>query len=229
MTTAATKLIMLPGLDGTGRMLADAAKLNWNGMQPTPLALPTRGPQDYDRLVKLFAAELPEERFVLLAESFSAPLAIRLAKLHAERVRALVLISGFCSAPQSQGLGWLPLRPLFALTPPAFFLRRFLVGPDAPAKLVKTLGQTLRKVPAGVLADRLRAGLALRARDCPPARNIPTLLLQARRDAVIPWEAQSRLERHMPHATVEWIDGPHMLLQTRPEDCRRAVLGFLNG
>jgi len=55
------------------------------------------------------------------------------------------------------------------------------------------------------------------------------LLLQARQDRVIPWDAQSQLERHFPAAACHWIDGPHLLMQTRGQECREAVLGFLAG
>lgn len=220
---------MLPGLDGTGQLLTAAANLAWGGMKPVPFRLPSRGSQDYGTLARQIAGQLPDGAWVIMAESFSTPLALHLAAGHPGQVRALVLVAGFCAAPQAPGLGWLPLRPLFALSPPGFFLRKFLAGPDAPQELVDELAQTLRKVPAATLADRLRTALALREKDCPPVRGIPTLLLQARRDTVIPWEAQSQLERHLPDATVEWIDGPHLLLQTRPEACRDAVLGFLAG
>jgi pimeloyl-ACP methyl ester carboxylesterase len=220
---------MLPGLDGTGRLFAAAANLAWDGMTAIPFRLPNRGPQDYETLARHLVPRLPDGGWVVVAESFSTPLAMRLAASQPGRVRALVLVAGFCTAPQAPGLGWLPLRPLFALTPPAFFLRKFLLGSDAPQPLVDELAHVLRKVPAGTLVDRLRVALALRAKDCPAVRGIPTLLLQARHDAVIPWEAQSQLERHLPEAAVEWIDGPHLLLQTCPSACRDAILAFLAG
>lgn len=220
-------LVLLPGLDGTGDLFGPIASQNWGELTPTTLPLPQSGPQDYETLANALLPKLPDGQLVLLAESFSTPLAMLLADRLGNRVRALVLTAGFCSAPHAPGLGWLPLRPLFSVTPPAFFLRKFLTGEDAGADLLDTLTGALRRTPAAVMAERLRVVFALREQDCPSTGTTPVLLLQASQDRIIPWTAQSELERHLQDATVEWIDGPHLLLQTRPAECHEAILRFL--
>ena len=223
-----TTLVMLPGLDGTTQLFQTALTLDWSGMRAAAIALPEQGPQDYESLTKVLAPTLPSGDLVLLAESFSTPLAMLLAASQPDRVKAVVLIAGFCANPQPSGLGWLPLQPLLALTPPAFLLKQFLTGEEAPAELLATLTKAIGGVPGATLAERVRVALALREADCPNLGELPVLLLQARHDRVIPWDAQSQLERHFPDATCHWIDGPHLLMQTRCEACRNAVLDFLN-
>lgn len=229
MDRTTPSLILLPGLDGTGELFAAARGLAWGGMRPVVCPLPFDGPQDYETLADRVGAGLPSGNLVLMAESFSTPLAMGLARRHADRVMAVVLVSGFCAAPHSSGLGWLPLRPLFGVAPPIFLLRRFLTGDAAPPELPEAIVRALQRTPAAALTERVRVVLALREDDCPDLGPLPVLLLQARQDRIIPWDAQSRLERHFPEATVEWIDGPHLLLQTRAEDCRDAVLRLLAG
>ncbi|MBN8457198.1 MAG: alpha/beta hydrolase [Verrucomicrobia bacterium] len=221
-------LILLPGLDGTGDLFGPIVGLDWGGVVPVILPLPQSGPQDYESLADALLTKLPEGQLVLLAESFSTPLALLLANRLGNRVSALVLAAGFCSAPHAPGLGWLPLRPLFSVTPPAFFLRKFLTGEDTDADLLDTLTGALRRTPASVMAERLRVVLALREQDSPSTGTTPILLLQASEDRIIPWTAQSSLERHLPDATVEWIEGPHLLLQARPTECHDAILRFLD-
>ena len=221
-------LVLLPGLDGTGELFGPITRQNWGKMMPLILPLPQSGPQDYESLADTLLPKLPDGQLVLLAESFSTPLALELANRLGNRVRALVLTAGFCSAPHAPGLGWLPLRPLFSVTPPAFFLRKFLTGEDADADLLDTLTGSLRRTPAAVMAERLRVVFALREQDSPSTGTTPILLLQASQDRLIPWTAQSALERHLPDATVEWIEGPHLLLQTRPAACHEAILRFLD-
>lgn len=222
-------LVMLPGLDGTGRLFESALALDWGGMQTLPLALPSHGPQDYQALADAISTTLPPGELVLLAESFSTPLAMLLAASEMARVRALVLVSGFCASPQPGGLGWLPLQPILSLSPPVFLLKQFLTGEDATPELLAALTDATGRAPAATLAERVRVVLALREVDCPGLAGLPVLLLQARQDRVIPWDAQSQLERHFPQATCHWIDGPHLLLQTRSEECRAALLDFLAG
>ena len=178
---------------------------------------------------RMDAVHLVPGDVVLLAESFSTPLATLIAASEGSRVKALVLVAGFCSSPQPSGLGWLPLQPLFSLTPPAFLLKQFLVDENSPPELLDSLAKSIRDIPGATLAERARVVLALRESDCPDLRGVPMLLLQARQDRVIPWDAQSQLERHFPDATCHWINGPHLLLQTRTQECRDAVIGFLTG
>ncbi|MEI6654008.1 MAG: alpha/beta hydrolase [Verrucomicrobiota bacterium] len=222
-----TTLVMLPGLDGTAHLYQQALALEWEGMRVTAMPLPGHGPQGYDALTSALAPTLPQGDLVLLAESFSTPLAMLLAAREAARIKALVLVCGFCANPQPSGLGWLPLQPLLSLRPPVFLLKQFLTGDDAPQTLLDVLGEALRQVPAATLAERVRVVLALREADCPALGDLPVLLLQARHDRVIPWDAQSQLERHFPEATCHWVDGPHLLLQTRSQECRDVIVGFL--
>jgi len=218
---------MLPGLHGTTQLYREALTLDWGGMATTAIPLPEHGPQDYETLAAVLAPTLPPTNLVLLAESFSTPLAMLLAATGGTRVKALVLVAGFCANPQPSGLGLLPLQPVFSFTPPSFLLKQFLSGEDAPRELLETLGNVIGRTPGATLAKRARVALALRESDCPDLRELPVLLLQARQDRVIPWDAQSQLERHFPDATCHWIDGPHLLLQTRTQECRDAVLDFL--
>jgi pimeloyl-ACP methyl ester carboxylesterase len=53
------------------------------------------------------------------------------------------------------------------------------------------------------------------------------LVLQAGRDLVIPRSATEWILQCAPHALRIEIDGPHLLLQTRPAECAAAVIKFL--
>jgi pimeloyl-ACP methyl ester carboxylesterase len=193
------------------------------------LPLPADGPQDYDSLEEALAPKLPEGPLVLLGESFTSPLAARLAQRERGRVEALILAGGFSAAPRSPGFSLIPLRSLFLMKPPAALLRRFLLGDDAPEEAVVALLKAVENIPAEILASRVETVLALAEDECPSPAGLPVLLLQARNDEAIPWEAQSKLERHYPEAKVVWIEGPHLLLSRRPDECRDAVKSFLTG
>jgi pimeloyl-ACP methyl ester carboxylesterase len=221
-------VVILPGLDGTGLLTEEFAAGDWKGLAVQVIPIPKEGSQDYPALAKKIAADLPPGPLILLGESFSSPLALRIAAQERQRVTALVLAGGFCSSPLSPALSLIPVRPLFVIRPPATILRKFLAGPDAPKSLIQRLSKAIRSVSSGTLTERVRVILALQEKDCPAPEGMPTLLLQARQDAMIPWETQSRLERHFVEPTVVWIDSPHLLLATRPEACREAVLAFLN-
>ncbi len=208
--------------------MEDFATGDWNHFAVKVVPIPKHGPQDFASLAERITPELPDGPLVLIGESFSSPLVMRLAEQERQRVKALILAGGFCSSPVSPALSLIPVQPLFLIPPPATVLRKFLVGPDASESLIARLSEAVRSVPSAILAERVRVILALEEKDCPAPADVPTLLLQAKQDAIIPWETQSRLERHFTEPTVIWIDSPHLLLATRPEVCREAVLTFLS-
>ena len=73
---------MLPGMDGSGDLFHEFAAIAPFSITPLITGLPSIGP--YDDLLNELALTLPESgKFAILAESFSGPLAIRLAVLFA--------------------------------------------------------------------------------------------------------------------------------------------------
>jgi pimeloyl-[acyl-carrier protein] methyl ester esterase len=220
-------VVIFPGLDGTGELTSDFAADDWCGLTVRVIAIPKYGAQDYPSLVQQITPQLPDGPLILIGESFSSPLVMKLAEQERQRMIALVIIGGFCCSPVSAAMALIPVRPLFLIRPPAAALRKFLAGPAAPQELISRISTAIRSVPSAILAERLRAILTLEENDCPAPDGVPTLLLQAKQDALIPWETQSRLERHFTQPTVTWIDSPHLLLATHPEACREAVLSFL--
>jgi pimeloyl-ACP methyl ester carboxylesterase len=56
---------------------------------------------------------------------------------------------------------------------------------------------------------------------------IPTLILLATRDRIVPRSAARLLMQGTSNAEAVCIDGPHLLLQTRPAESAAAVLRFL--
>lgn len=200
---------------------------DWKSQAVKVIPIPRDGAQDYASLIERITPELPEGPLILIGESFSSPLAMKLAEQEQHRVKALIVVGGFCSSPVLPALSLIPLQPLFLIPPPAATLRKFLAGPDAPEPLIARLSEAIRSVSSSTLTERVRVILALQEKDCPAPEGLPSLLLQARQDAMIPWETQSRLERHFTEPTVVWIESPHLLLASRPEACREAILTFL--
>ena len=59
------------------------------------------------------------------------------------------------------------------------------------------------------------------------AIELPTLILQATRDRLVPRAAARLLVERTARAQVADIEGPHLLLQARPAESAAAVLRFL--
>lgn len=108
------KLVLLPGLDGTGTLFTPL--LDHLAATPVVASYPPE-PLSYERLLAQVARLLPDGPFVILAESFSGPLAIRLAYRRPPGLQALVLVSSFPRFPWGRWLRWSVAPWMFSRLP----------------------------------------------------------------------------------------------------------------
>lgn len=98
------KLILLPGMDGTGKLFESLANRLSATYEIEVVEYPTDRCLSYTELKSLVQSVIPISRsFVLLAESFSTPLAVTIAADNPSNLKGLILCTGFVSRPL---LGW---------------------------------------------------------------------------------------------------------------------------
>jgi pimeloyl-ACP methyl ester carboxylesterase len=121
--------LLLPGLDGTGRLFARLYPLLDPALDARVVSFPTDRALGYNDL--LAELEVPSGPFAIVAESFSGPLGILLASKHPMQVTGLVLVASFVRNPSplariAAALG----RRFFRARPPSLALRWALLGMD---------------------------------------------------------------------------------------------------
>jgi pimeloyl-[acyl-carrier protein] methyl ester esterase len=73
-------LVLLPGLDGTGKLFAAFVRALGAGVESRVVGYSPDEPLGYEELELKVRAQLPLDRsYVLLGESFSGPIAMRIA------------------------------------------------------------------------------------------------------------------------------------------------------
>jgi pimeloyl-[acyl-carrier protein] methyl ester esterase len=232
------KLVLLPGLDGTGRLfgpLRAAIRELDPSRRVEAVSFPPDRPLDYPALVELVAgAHPPGERIVLVAESFSGPLAVLLAQRIPDQVAAVVLAATFVSPPVPAASALAPFLRSWAFRGPFFrpsfirsIVRRLLLDGTASASLVDEVVQSVRSVDPEVLAARSREVLRVDVSDKFRGSRVPMLYLHASRDVLLGRRALREIQRHRPDVPVVAFDTPHLLLQTRAPECAREILAFL--
>ena len=216
------RIVLLPGLDGTGALFDDFVRTAPATVRPEVASLP-REPLGYAELVEQLAPRLqltPDT--ILLAESFSGPLAILLAER--QQVAALVLCNTFVTPPRWRALAALPLEPFFHLPLPAAVVRWFFVGSDAPGTLVERVRATVASVPPAVLASRVASVSSVDVADALARCSAPLVYLRGMNDRLVPEASVDAVVRaaSVP-VSVMRIPGPHLLLQAAPEAAWRAI------
>jgi len=212
-------------MDGTGLLFAPflaAAPMDIE-LQVVPL------PADlarYDALVDTLTPRITlDAGTVLLAESFSGPLALHFAAR--SRPAAVVLVNSFVRSPVPAYLRRFARPTFFRVPPPARALRHFLLGADADASLVDALRDALRDVPATTLAQRVAAMATLDAGADLARVECPILYLRGTKDRLVGESGVNGIVERAPRAQVRRVEGPHLLLQARPAESWRALLPFL--
>jgi pimeloyl-[acyl-carrier protein] methyl ester esterase len=222
------RFVVFPGMHGTTDLMDDFVAAAPSDAQIEVVALPMQL-LDYSELASHYAKTLrltPDS--VLIAESFSGPLAIMLAERC--RVAALILCNTFAKAPYPQALAALPLSLLARIPPPAPLVRYFIVGPNASDKIVRQVRAAVASVPARVLAFRARSALRVDVTFELARCTSPILYLRGTEDHLVHKKSvEAVVEAASVPVSVAQIPGPHLLLKTSPREAWRAIGEFLAG
>jgi pimeloyl-[acyl-carrier protein] methyl ester esterase len=222
------RLIVLPGLDGTGTF-TDAVCTELAGAYRIEAVRFPADIADYDALFDWLQPRLPREEYAIVAESFSGPLALRIAAGKPENMRAIILVASFARAPRripasfARLLTIFPVRSIILL----WLVQWALVGRWVPRDFAKHMSEALRAVPKRTLSRRLQQVLLADRVEDVRSLTLPRLFVRAARDALVPKrEADPFLAARWQVVTIE---GPHFLNLTRPKDVSAAIRVFLAG
>lgn len=226
-----TTLLLLPGLDGTGLVFDPLLARLPAEIDAQVVRYPADRPMTFQGHVDCARNQLPQERpFVLLAESFSGPVALQLVADAPGNLVGVIFVATFARYPSPFLLDagrLLPQGLLLHLFSTPLFCRCFCLG-GAPAEAVKLFVKALQSVKLSVLSRRLQIIAELPP---PPALAFtgPCLYLQASNDRLVAARAIKPLQELLPQMRVTQLAGPHIILLAQPEQGARLVSDFIAG
>jgi pimeloyl-[acyl-carrier protein] methyl ester esterase len=222
-------VVLLPGLDGTGelfRWFVEAAPAKFQCSvaaypRDTVLSYPDYAALVIDRYVR-------DEPFLLVAESFSGPIAVIVAAQRPDRVAGLVLCNTFVARPGWTGLRYFPWGWHFRWSVPRFAAGFFLVGFRDVARFVGPIRQANDDVDPTVLASRMQLALAANVKRELVNLNVPVMYLRGTRDRLVGSRSVKQVLSIRPSTRIVQIPGPHLLLQVAPTESWRAISQFIS-
>lgn len=224
------RLVLLPGLHGTDHAFAPLLHALPDKILTTVISYPGDQRLSYEDLLSFIRARLPvDEPFVLLGESFSGPLAIRIAVEKPVGLRGVILAATFVRKPVWWLPGWIgPLLPAwpFRVFPLWVQLRVLTSGRSSP-ELQRHFRIALSGVKPQVLAHRVAEVLKVDVVREFQRIQIPLLVLAGRYDRTVPGRNLKLLRQLRSDLQVEMIDSDHLVLQTEPQRAAGAIQRFV--
>jgi pimeloyl-[acyl-carrier protein] methyl ester esterase len=224
------KLVLLPGMDGSGELFRGLEAVLPEWLETETLWYPADRYMNYGELAGTLRGAIPvDEPFVLVAESYATPLAILIASLEPPNLKGIVLSAGFATSPLRglrRTLAW-DLAPLLShVALPGLIARYMLVGQEAPKALVELVTGTISWLTPKVWSSRVREMLNTEARAELALVKVPVLYLQPTRDRLVDSACLGDMQAVKPGRTV-MIESPHMLLQCEAKVAAEVIAGFV--
>ncbi|MCU7801753.1 MAG: lysophospholipase [Candidatus Thiodiazotropha sp. (ex Lucinoma borealis)] len=216
------KLVLLPGLDGTGLLFKEF--ISFYEGESIVIALPIDSQQDYKSLANSIKNKLPQDNFILLAESFSGGLVPHLLQLSGHHIKGLIFVASFLNTPNKALLTLASTLPItkFATLPTATYVhRRLFLGMHASPYLVSKFVEVIKSVPEAVLRKRMKSILELK--NIRMTTSIPTAYIQATDDKLVNTGNWNDFQKIFTNIKLYRIEGPHFILQSKPFESAKTV------
>lgn len=218
-------------MDGTGDLFAPILPLLQSKFPVFVVDYPVHRALDYGALAADALRRCPDNRFVLVAESFSGPIAALITKHAPAQLIAVIFVCSFLRSPSRLGSS---LRQVLRVAPQlsapswvtAIAVRRSLLNGCSDERLVQAVVAAVERVDVRVLSARLNTLLAIKTLP-PPDRELAVAYLRARDDRLVGKDAWHDVQSVYPKAQCFELAGPHCLLQSRPAEAAAAIAGFV--
>lgn len=224
------KLFILPGFDGTVNFLAPFIQSMSAVIASDAMPLPADKPLGYEELAQRVMQKLPDEDFILLGQSFSGPLCIRIAEAAPARLRGIILSSTFAVQPLSivyTAIVRLLLSTVGKIVFPTPVINSILLN-DGDSTMAAEVRDIVISLAPDVFLKRAEQALSVNVVAAIEKISVPTLVLEAGQDRLLRRGASLEIVKNCRQAKLVTIDGPHLLLQRSPERCAIAVSNFIH-
>lgn len=224
------RVVLLPGLDGTGELFRWFVDQAPGGFECSVVEYPAHGVVGYPEY-SAFVLEkhVPGEPFVLVAESFSGPVAVLTAAKQPDGLVGIVLCNTFVLPPAWTGMRHLPWIWHLRRPVPKLAAGFFLVGFRRVSEFIAPIRRANLGVDPAVLASRMKAVFKVDVRTELAGLEVPIMYLRGAQDRLVRPRSMNQVTSIRSDTQVVEISGPHLLFQTTPDESWRAIEEFTAG
>jgi len=219
----------MPGLDGTGKLFSPIIPLLEQHFELTIVTYPDL--DSFSDYIDCAQRQLPERPgFSLLAESFSGPVAMALMARLPDQIGASVLAATFVRSPLAaltRMANYIP-EQVFSIGALSEFVLDVYDTEDEDFSETQPLPLNItEQLDGGLLKHRIAVLSRIDISAMLPDIEVPVLYLYALRDRIATEVDAQMIEEYLPDVNRVDIDAPHLLLQTRPQQCAELIINHV--
>jgi pimeloyl-[acyl-carrier protein] methyl ester esterase len=142
------RVLLLPGMDGTGLLFKPLLEQLPGDIETEVISYPVNEKLSYEQLAEYVTKKLPtRDDYLLVAESFSGPIAFQIAQNQPSYLKSVIFVASFLHSPRRflTAIKWLPFTIFFHLPIPKFIIRGFLLGKEAKNEVISLFKESLQK------------------------------------------------------------------------------------
>lgn len=220
------KVLLLPGLDGTGTLFSDLIKVLPKQWTTETICLSKLPGDSYLAQAQSIAKSFLNEKTHIIAESYSGRIAYELSLLAPEKISGITFIASFITPPSILSKA-ASLAPTFLINSPfltKITLNYFGFNGKGCDRLINNTYNSLLKTNRSKLKQRLHNIASLPK---PSQRlEIPTIYIRPDRDRLIGRKAVIDISETYINLNIIDIPGGHFIAQAHPEKVARIVVNF---
>lgn len=229
MSNPPITLILLPGMDGTGKLFQPFIQALNPNINSIVVSYPTDEVLNYAQLIKLASAHIPPNQpYILLGESFSGPIAIALAANADSQLKGLILSCSFARNPRLQLSKLSFLLPTLPINILSFgLMSKLSMEKFSNPAIRQRLFEAVTTVAPKVIRTRLDAVIGVDYTAILRNLKLPILYLQGKSDCLVPSSAGKYIVEQAKNVALVELNAPHLLLQLAPIEAAGVVQGFI--
>lgn len=220
--------IVFPGMHGNAVLLEDFHRTAPVAFRLDLQTLPRKG-WDYEQLTDHFSpvvANLSE--CMLVGESFSGPLVVKLAARFPKIVKRLLLVASFVTPPTPFAARLLPWWLLFRLPVSDSTVEHWMIGKGHSDQFRQHVRKQVGTADSATMAKRMRQIIRVDVTAELQSLQCPVLYIQAAQDRMVPEQCGRWIAEHSQNASVVRLDGTHLILQTHANEAWDAIRAWVN-
>jgi pimeloyl-ACP methyl ester carboxylesterase len=215
------KIVLLPGLDGTGELFAPLIEELHDSFEIQIIRYDTQKKQSYQELFNYVIDNLPSDDFILVAESFSGVIAYQIGLKKPQNLKHIILVATFLQNPRPILLNLIPNSYILSLPIPKIIIKMFFLGFSTDIKTINLFQKIIKTVSPNVLYFRLQEIKKLKLKE--EEITLPITYIQANDDQLVLKKSLKKWERVCHNLEIFQVDGKHFILQSNPKKCAEII------